>query len=175
MSAEEALGPTGLDRRPSAATVRPARAEDRAGLLAILQSDATFKDDERAVALELIDLGLESSVDYLLLVADLPELPVAGYLCFGPTPMTASTWDLYWIVVHADARGRGVAGALVTAMEAELGRRGGKAVRVETSETEGYGAARKLYQRLGYPVAAVLTDFYRDGDALITYYKRLSS
>lgn len=155
------------------ATVRPATADDRPGLLAILASDATFKDDERAVALELIDAALDDSPDYSLLVADLPETPVAGYLCFGPTPMTAATFDLYWIVVHAAARGRGVAGALIAAMEAALRGRGGRGVRVETSETEGYGAARKLYQRLGYPVAAVLEDFYRDGDSLIIYYKRL--
>ena len=157
--------------------IRPARAEDRDGLLAILASDETFKEDERAVATELIDGALSGSVDYHVLLADAEaaaEGPlVAGYLCYGPTPMTAATYDLYWIVVHAEARGKGVAASLIRAMEDELRRRGGKAVRVETSETEGYGAARKLYARLEYPLAAVLTDFYREGDALLTYYKRL--
>jgi ribosomal protein S18 acetylase RimI-like enzyme len=153
--------------------VRAASADDRAGLLEILTSDQTFKADERAVATELIDAALEGSNDYSLLVADLAPRPVAGYLCFGPTPMTAATWDLYWIVVHAQARGHGVAQALILAMEADLRQRGAKAIRVETSETEGYGAARKLYARLAYPIAAVLADFYRDGDSLITYYKRL--
>jgi ribosomal protein S18 acetylase RimI-like enzyme len=160
----------------SSCTVRPATDQDRPGLVAILDSDHTFKDDERFVAIELIDGALTGSVDYYLLVAELSgpaARPVAGYLCYGPTPMTASTYDLYWIVVHADARGHGVAQALIAAMEAELRRLGGKAVRVETSETEGYGAARKLYERTGYPIAAILTDFYREGDSLITYYKRL--
>lgn len=164
--------------------IRPARAEDREALLAILASDHTFKDDERLVATELIDGALTGSVDYYLLVA-VPEAGepagagappgtfLSGYLCYGPTPMTVSTFDLYWIVVHAEARGRGVAQALIIAMEAELLRQGGTAVRVETSETEGYGAARKLYARLAYPVASILTDFYREGDSLITYYKRL--
>jgi ribosomal protein S18 acetylase RimI-like enzyme len=163
------------------ARVRPAAAADRAGLLAILASDQTFQDDERAVALELIDAALNGSPDYLVRVAEAPAPStgaaptpaLAGYVCFGPTPMTESTWDLYWIVVHAAARGQGVAQALVQAMEAELRQRGAKAVRVETSETEGYGAARKLYARLEYPVASMLADFYRPGDALITYYKRL--
>jgi ribosomal protein S18 acetylase RimI-like enzyme len=58
-------------------------------------------------------------------------------------------------------------------MEAVLRGRGGGNVRVETSETEGYGAARALYQRLGYPEVARLTDFYSPGDALLTYYKTL--
>lgn len=154
-------------------TVRAATEGDRPGLMAILDSDATFKDDERLVATELIDGALTGSVDYYLLVAELEGHPLVGYVCYGPTPMTLSTYDLYWIIVHAEARGHGVAQALILAMEAELRRRGGKAVRVETSETEGYGAARKLYARLDYPVAAVLADFYREGDALITYYKRL--
>jgi ribosomal protein S18 acetylase RimI-like enzyme len=160
--------------------VRPASAADRVGLLAILASDQTFQQDERAVALELIDAALNGSPDYVVRVAEpatpnvaAPTPALAGYVCFGPTPMTESTWDLYWIVVHAAARGRGAAQALVHAMEAELRQLGAKAVRVETSETEGYGAARKLYARLEYPVASVLADFYRPGDALITYYKRL--
>ncbi len=158
---------------PPLLTIRPATDADRPGLLDILASDHTFKEDERYVATELIDGALTGSVDYYLLIADAPDRPVAGYLCYGPTPMTVSTYDLYWIVVHADARGRGVAAALIAAMEDELRQRGGKAIRVETSETEGYGAARKLYERLDYPIASVLTDFYREGDSLITYYKRL--
>jgi hypothetical protein len=58
-------------------------------------------------------------------------------------------------------------------MEGELRATGGGAVRVETSETESYGAARALYARAGYPMAAKLEDFYAPGDALIIYYKRL--
>jgi ribosomal protein S18 acetylase RimI-like enzyme len=154
-------------------TIRAGTGADRPGLLEILASDQTFKDDERAVAIELIDAAIDGSPDYLLLVADLPQRAVAGYLCFGPTPMTRATWDLYWIVVHGQARGLGLAGSLILEMEAELRRRGGRAVRVETSESEGYSTARKLYARLDYPIAAVLADFYREGESLITYYKRL--
>ena len=98
-----------------------------------------------------------------------------GYVCFGPTPMTRATWDLYWVVVDASARGRGVARALIAAMETDLAARGGGNVRVETSESEGYGAARTLYARLGYPEAARLADFYAPGDALLVYYKRIAA
>jgi hypothetical protein len=58
-------------------------------------------------------------------------------------------------------------------MEQELRGRGGGQVRVETSQTESYGAARNLYDRLGYPQAARLPAFYRQGDDLIIYYKVL--
>jgi ribosomal protein S18 acetylase RimI-like enzyme len=153
--------------------VRPGAPADREALEAAIRSDTTFRADEIDVALELVDAGLAGSADYAIRVADV-DGAVRGYLCFGPTPMTRASYDLYWIVVHAEARGRGVAGALLRAMEAELAERGGGNVRVETSETEGYGAARALYERHGYPEAARLVDFYSPGDALIVYYKRIA-
>lgn len=152
--------------------VRAATPSDRDGLAAVVSSDATFKPDEQVVALELIDASLAASSDYELRVASLAGW-VSGYICFGPTPMTLNTYDLYWIVVHAQARGQGVARALVAAMEALLRERGGGQIRVETSETEGYGAARQLYDRLGYREAGRLSNFYGPGDALLIYYKEL--
>jgi ribosomal protein S18 acetylase RimI-like enzyme len=153
--------------------VRRAGPADRDALAGALRSDATFRPDEVAVALELIDGALAGGPDYELLVADVAG-HVVGYVCYGPTPMTRATWDLYWVVVDAAARGKGVAGALIRAMESDLASRGGGHVRVETSETEGYGAARRLYAKLDYPEAARLADFYAPGDALLIYYKRIA-
>jgi ribosomal protein S18 acetylase RimI-like enzyme len=153
--------------------VRTLEPRDRPALVAAIRSDATFNESEVAVALELIDDALaRRDGDYLVRVAEV-DREIVGYICFGPTPMTRSTWDLYWVVTHAAARGRGVAGALIDAMEAELRERAATGIRVETSQTEGYGAARNLYARQGYPEAARLGDFYGPGDDLIVYYKRL--
>jgi ribosomal protein S18 acetylase RimI-like enzyme len=154
--------------------IRRLASGDREPLEAVLRSDDSFRDDEIAVALELIDEALgDPASDYWIRVAEL-EGEVAGYLCFGPTPMTRKTYDLYWLVTGAAFRGRGVARALLGAMEAELAERGGGGVRVETSVTEGYGAARRLYERLGYPEAGRLADFYAPGDDLVIYYKRVA-
>ena len=155
-----------------AVNIRAGEPRDRVAIAAAIGSDATFRPDEVEVAFELVDAGLAGSTDYAIRVADDGD-QIVGYLCFGPTPMTRSTYDLYWIVVHAQARGRGVAGALIGAMEDEVRGRGGGQIRVETSETESYGAARALYLRHGYAVAAHLADFYAPGDALIIYYKRI--
>jgi ribosomal protein S18 acetylase RimI-like enzyme len=87
--------------------------------------------------------------------------------------MTEGTWDLYWIVTHPSMRKSGVARALVAAMESELRAFGGRRIRVETSRLDGYGAARAFYERLDYPVCAVLPDFYRAGDDLLVMLKRL--
>lgn len=146
---------------------------DRDALVAALDSDDTFTREEIAVALELIDDALENvRSDYWIRVVEI-EGTLAGYVCFGPTPMTRSTYDLYWVVVHTAHRGHGLATALVRAMEAELVEEGATAIRVETSQSDGYGAARRLYERLGYPEAARFPDFYRPGDDLIVYYKKL--
>jgi ribosomal protein S18 acetylase RimI-like enzyme len=59
-------------------------------------------------------------------------------------------------------------------MEEDLLKRGPKAqVRVETSQSEGYGAARKFYDRLAYPERARFKDFYKEGDDLIVFFKNL--
>ncbi len=98
---------------------------------------------------------------------------VIGYVCYGPTPMTEGTWDLYWIATDQEHRGRGVAGALCDAMEAEVREKGGRLLRVETSHTDGYGQAHRFYERHGYPEVSRIRDFYKQGDDLITMVKRL--
>ncbi len=158
--------------------IRPVTAADRRGLDAVLRSDTTFRADEIAVALELVDAAIARTDDYCVQVAELAGAPaltgeVAGYVCYGPTPMTAATYDLYWLVAHQAARGQGVAGALLAQMERDLVARRATAIRVETSEQESHGAARRLYARHDYPEAARLADFYGPGDALILYYKKL--
>ncbi|WP_428262923.1 N-acetyltransferase family protein [Haliangium sp.] len=158
--------------------IRPITTADRPGLVALIRSDTTFRADEVDVAIELIDAAIARTGDYWIWVAVRDDLSVltdglAGYLCCGPTPMTESTYDLYWIVTHAAARGRGVARALILTMEQALRERGGTAVRVETSEQDSYGAARRLYAGLDYPEVARLSDFYAPGDGLVLYYKKL--
>jgi ribosomal protein S18 acetylase RimI-like enzyme len=87
--------------------------------------------------------------------------------------MTDASYDLYWIVTHANARGQGVASLLIGAMEQDLATRRARGVRIETSQLESYGAARKLYDRHAYTEVSRIDDFYREGDALVTFYKRL--
>jgi ribosomal protein S18 acetylase RimI-like enzyme len=87
--------------------------------------------------------------------------------------MTEFTWDLYWIATHADARGKGIATKLVAAMEDAIREDQGRIVRLETSQMEAYGAARTFYERRGYVEVGRIDDFYKTGDDLITFAKRL--
>jgi GNAT superfamily N-acetyltransferase len=158
---------------PSLPEIRPLQLRDRAPLHQLLTKDGLFTREEVSVALELLDGALaEPGGEYRVLVAEL-DGGLAGYVCYGPTPMTDGTWDLYWIVTHPAARGNGVARALVARMEGELRALGARMVRVETSRLDGYGAAHAFYERMRYPVCAVMPDFYRPGDDLVVMLKRL--
>lgn len=148
---------------------------DRESILQLLRSDSTFNEEEITVAMEVIDAAIAApGQDYDALVVEEGGRVVA-YVCFGRTPMTDGTWDLYWIATHRDARGRGHASRLVRAMEAELLAARARIVRIETSQLEAYGAAREFYRRLQYEEVGRIRDFYRPGDDLIILAKRLEA
>lgn len=126
-----------------------------------------------ACALELIDAALQpNNRDYQILVAA-REGKVVGYCCYGPTPMTEGTFDLYWIASDPQVRGQGVGAALVSAMEGDLRRRKGRLIRVETSAMEAYGPTRGFYAAMQYKEEARFRDFYKPGEDLIILAKRL--
>jgi len=99
--------------------------------------------------------------------------PLLGYACFGPHPLTEGIFDLYWIAVDPQARGQGIAHALLSRVEDEVRARGGRMVLVETSGTLPYAPARRLYESCGYRYEAVVHDFYAPGDDLIIFSKPL--
>jgi ribosomal protein S18 acetylase RimI-like enzyme len=133
----------------------------------------TFSPAEVACALELIDLALTpGNPDYSVLVASKGK-KLVGYICFGPTPMTDRTFDLYWIASAPEVRGQGVGAALVSAMEGELRRRKARLIRVETSALEAYGPTRGFYQAMQYREEARFRNFYKDSEDLIILAKRL--
>jgi ribosomal protein S18 acetylase RimI-like enzyme len=128
-----------------------------------------------ACAIELLEAVLvppEGNTYEALLLVDEQDQPQA-YACFGHTPMTESTFDLYWMVTAAAQRGKGLGAQLLTAVENELQRRRMRRIRVETSSLEGQGGALRFYQRCGYRVVGTIADFYRPGDDLLTLVKEL--
>lgn len=153
--------------------IRPLSAADRPQLAELLSRIETFSPQEVVCALELIDAAAQPNhPDYLAQVA-VEGAVVLGYVCYGPTPMTEGTWDLYWIASDPRARGQGVGKKLVASMEAELKRREGRVVRVETSATESYDGTHRFYEATGYKEEARIREFYRRGEDLIILTKRL--
>ena len=155
--------------------IRKLAQPDRDGLVAVLRSDSTFHDDEVECALELVDSALAlPGKDYLVQVCEDDDGRLVGYICYGPTPMAHGTWDLYWVCVHKEARGRGLSRKLCEAMEADLREHKARIIRLETSQMEAYGSARALYEKMGYKEVGRIHDFYRQGDDLLTFAKRMA-
>ncbi len=156
--------------------LRPLSPADREPLLALLRSIESFTPDEVDVAMELVDVALNQSdqKDYEFVIAGL-DGEVAGYVCFGPTPMTEGTFDMYWVATHPKFARRGVARALVRRMDEILTARGARIVRIETSSQEAYGSAHGFYEALGFSEEARFRDFYKPNDDLITFSHRLGA
>jgi ribosomal protein S18 acetylase RimI-like enzyme len=153
--------------------IKPLVSQDRTQLEGLLRRIETFTADEVDCALELIDGAVQpSNKDYQVLVAA-RDGKVVGYVCYGPTPMTTGTFDLYWIASDPLVRGQGVGAALVSAMEGDIRRRKGRLIRVETSAMEAYGPTRGFYAAMQYKEESRFRDFYKPGEDLIILAKRL--
>ncbi|MBI5432834.1 MAG: GNAT family N-acetyltransferase [Planctomycetes bacterium] len=135
-----------------------------------------FRPDEIPVAMELIDIGLSpGGGGYRFVVAELADAPgrVAGYACFGATPCTLGTFDLYWIAVDKSLQGHGIGKALVRSVEDVVGAERGRLILIETGGKPSYAAQRAFYLSAGYREVARVPDFYEDGDDRVIYQKRV--
>jgi ribosomal protein S18 acetylase RimI-like enzyme len=98
-----------------------------------------------------------------------------GYACFGATPATDRTYDLYWIAVHPDAQGGGAGTALMSELEHRLEGRRARLLVIDTSSRDDYAPTRRFYHKRGYEEAARLRDFYAPGDDRVVLSKRFGS
>ncbi len=110
---------------------------------------------------------------YLAFVAEDGQAPLA-YICFGPTPLTIGTWDIYWIAVDPHHQRRGLGAMLTSLAEEEVRRRQGRLILVETSSQELYTPTRAFYDRIGYQEIGRIPDFYDVGDSKVTYSKTVA-
>jgi ribosomal protein S18 acetylase RimI-like enzyme len=146
---------------------------DKPSLMALVRATPEFKPAEVSVAEEVIDSYLRDpkSSGYSVLVSG--DSAVNGYICYGPTPLTEGTWDIYWLAVAAGEQGKGVGSALLSYAEARIKAGGGRLVIIETSSQAGYERTRRFYLKHAYETIAQITDFYAPGDDKIILQKRV--
>jgi ribosomal protein S18 acetylase RimI-like enzyme len=153
--------------------IRAMEARDKGPVLGLVRATGFFTDAEIAVAEELMDayLGRPDHPDYRVVVAENDARAVAGYMTWGPTPLAEDAYDLYWMAVAPSEQGRGRGKELVRWLEAEVGRRNGRVIIIETSSQPKYHGTRQFYIDLGYKEVARIPDFYRAGDDRVIYAK----
>jgi ribosomal protein S18 acetylase RimI-like enzyme len=148
--------------------------EDKPRVIKILRGTPEFKPFEVAVAEELIDSYLNdpSGSGYHILVAEV-DSTVTGYICYGLTPLTEGTWDIYWVAVSREKQGQGIGSALMQSAEKEIARDKGRLAIIETSSTPAYEKTRRFHMSHGYEIVARIPDFYAPGDGKLILQKRL--
>ncbi len=155
--------------------VRELIASDREAAREVLTACGAFSAEEISVALGMIDEGVAGEIDdpYPLLAAEI-EGKVRGYVCIGRTPLTESTWHLYWIVVHPSTQRSGVGRALQARAEEFVRARGGERLVLETSGRADYERARQFYLSAGYEEVGRICDYYKQGDDCVLFCKSLT-
>ncbi len=143
----------------------------------LLLETQAFRDDEVDVAMELVEDTLSKSAplapdDYHIYVAVENEA-MLGYVCFGKTPMTLSTFDLYWIAVSPKAQGKGVGKKLFDFTCKRVAEMSGKLIVIETASQPKYLPAQKFYEKIGCALEARIKNFYSVGDDKLIYTKHL--
>ena len=133
-----------------------------------------FSDEEKEVAMELVDEAIESpDKDYYNVFVYEDGNKILGYHCIGKRALTEGVFDLYWIVVDPDIRSKGIGKALLDHAENFAIERNGIWVLAETSSKESYEKTRNFYLRNKYSIISQIKNFYSISDNLIVFGKYL--
>jgi len=148
--------------------------KDKPALMKILRNTPEFNASDVAVAEEVIDSYLHDikGSGYHVLVAE-SDATVAGYICYGPTPLTDGTWDMYWQAVAREKRGQGIGSALMKSAEVAIRQAQGRLAIIETSGTPAYENTVRFHLGQGYEIICRIPDFYAPGDDKLILQKRL--
>lgn len=163
--------------------VRELKPTDAGRVVELTRATGVFRDEEIVIAEEVVrEAGVAGEADN----SDRPDRPdrpyyalgaeldgrIVGWICWGATPCTVATWDLYWMAVDPTVHGQGIGTALIEEMEQQL-RGKARLIVIDTSGRLDYGPTRAFYRARGYQTAAVVRDFYADGDDQVIFSKRL--
>jgi len=153
--------------------IRDLERKDVEPLQRILKATNVFREEEIEVAVELMEATLGKTEDYVQKAIVDDSNTVQGYYCVGPTPMTQSTFDLYWIAVNPEFHGKGIGYQLLGDCERTVCSMNGRLIVVETSSLPKYDGTRKFYLRNNYVETARIRAYYGPGDDLMIYTKHL--
>lgn len=144
-------------------------APDITAVRALVAATGVFSPEEIETAGELVATTLDGTETYQFVFAEDAAGALLGYACFDRIPLSAVSYDLYWIAVTAAQRGRGLARELISRVADTIRSQGGLQLFAETSATPAYTPARTFYLRSRFTEAARFADFYARGDDKLVY------
>jgi len=153
--------------------IRKFEKEDIKPLEEIVRATGVFREEEIGVAVELMDIAAsdKDQKEYFLFSYVDDTGTLQGYYCAGPTPLTQSTFDLYWIAVHPRVHKKRIGHELLEHCEDQVKTMGGKLLVVETSSQPKYELTRRFYFRHHYTESARIKDYYAQDDDLVIFSK----
>jgi ribosomal protein S18 acetylase RimI-like enzyme len=155
--------------------IRPTTPADTPALLKVTEGTGVFKPHEiQALDEVLSDYHASNRALGHVAVTDERHGQIVGYAYYAPAAMTDRSWYLYWIAVTRNTQAKGVGSSLLRHAEDDIRRRNGRVLFIETSSLPHYELTRKFYLKHGYETAAVLKDYYSDGDDMVVFRKRLA-
>lgn len=166
---------TFLPAEETPSSIRRVCASDRTPILQLLEDTGFFRPDEIDIAREVLDESISKGPTghyQSFSIVDQDDQP-SGWICFGPTPCTLGTFDIYWIAVAPQAQGKGLGRQLLLHAEKLIMQRKGRISIIETSGRAVYDSTRGFYLRLGYKETARINDFYAPQDDKVVYIKTL--
>jgi ribosomal protein S18 acetylase RimI-like enzyme len=174
------------------ARLRDLTSTDTERILALTRATGVFRDEELEIAAEVFRdavaaPGPSGGFPRHKAVATIPadarpyyalgaehDGRLVGWICWGQTPCTEGTWDLYWLAVDPGAHGLGIGTALVEEMERRLTGTA-RLISVDTSGRPDYDPTRAFYLARGYRAVARVPDFYAPGDDQVIFTKALGT
>lgn len=166
-------------RPDPAAKVEPIRwrriveAGDPKRIRALVEATGVFSAEESKVAGDLAHTTVTGTETYRFLLAERGG-KLLGYTCYDRVPLSAVSFDLYWIAVAPEERGSGLAAELLNRTATFIRSKRGLWVFAETSSREPYAPARRLYEKNGFAEVARFEDFYEPGDDKLIYRLKLA-
>jgi len=155
--------------------IRSLAEKDRARLFSMLAKTRSFTPEEIEVAMELIDIVLKdpNQKDYRIYCSVNDQDQTVGFICYGPTPMTQGTFDLYWIAVDPDFQKQGAGSTLLDSLEELVKTEGGRMILADASTIPHYEKTRSFYLKNRFQEVARVPDYYYPGNDRITFCKKL--
>ncbi len=156
--------------------IRKIKPDDYNFVRKLITTIPEFSVMDQAIAIELLDWAIThpKSEEYSFIVAVADLNTRVGFLCFGPTPLTSGTYDLYWIGIQPSVGGKGVGKRLVKSMEKRIRAKHGRLILIETSSAPIYQKACRFYLKQGYDLQEKIPDFYHAGEDRYTFLKRIN-